>query len=250
MSERTLLIPTTEQTNVADRGSNLISILIPTKNEAKAIEPLLHLIQEGLKDFDYEVIIIDKSDDETPDIIRKLVSDRIKIILQQGNGYGDAYRLGVKESQGSSIVFIDGDLTYNPLYIPRFIRSLENDDIDLAVGKRKLTKGSMSSIHVFGNLVLSRLIQILFNTKVHDTQCGLRAIKRRALQRLDLREKGMSFAAEMVIESKIKKLRVAEVTILYRERVGKRKLNTIRDGFYIAYFIVKKWILSVFHQFP
>jgi glycosyltransferase involved in cell wall biosynthesis len=231
------------------RGSNLISILIPTKNEAKAIEPLLHLIQEGLKDLNYEIIIIDKSDDETPDIIRKFTTNRIKIIFQKDNGYGDAYKLGFKESRGSPIVFIDGDLTYNPLYIPRFIRCLENEDVDLVIGKRKLTKGSMSSIHVFGNLVLSRLIQILFNTKVQDTQCGLRAIKRRALQRLDLREKGMSFASEMVIESKIKKLHVAEVTIFYRERVGKRKLNTIRDGFYIGYFIVKKWIQSTLHRF-
>jgi glycosyltransferase involved in cell wall biosynthesis len=224
--------------------------LIPTKNEAKAIEPLLHLIQKGLKEFDYEVIIIDKSDDETPDIIQKLVSDKIKIVFQQGKGYGDAYKIGFKESRGSPIVFIDGDLTYNPLYIPRFVRALENDDVDLVIGKRKLTKGSMSSIHIFGNLILSRLIQILFNSKVHDTQCGLRAIKRRALHRLDLREEGMSFASEMVIESKIKKLHVAEVTFLYRERVGKRKLNTIRDGFYIGYFILKKWIQSVFHQFP
>jgi glycosyltransferase involved in cell wall biosynthesis len=228
----------------------LISILIPTKNEAKAIEPLLHLIQKGLKGFDYEVIIIDKSDDETPDIIQKLVTDRIKLVFQRDIGYGDAYKIGFKESRGSSIVFIDGDLTYNPLYIPRFIRRLESDDIDLVIGKRVLTKGSMSSIHVFGNLILSRLIQILFNSKVQDTQCGLRAIKRKALPRLDLREKGMSFASEMVIESKIKKLHVAEVTILYRERVGKRKLNTIRDGFYIGYFILRKWIQSVFHQFP
>jgi glycosyltransferase involved in cell wall biosynthesis len=202
-----------------------------------------------LKDLNYEIIIIDKSDDETPDIIRKFITDRIKIIFQKDNGYGDAYKLGFKESCGSFIVFIDGDLTYNPLYIPRFIRCLENEDVDLVIGKRKLTKGSMSSIHVFGNLVLSRLIQILFNTKVQDTQCGLRAIKRRALQRLDLREKGMSFASEMVIESKIKKLHVAEVTIFYRERVGKRKLNTIRDGFYIGYFIVKKWIQSTLHRF-
>lgn len=228
----------------------MISILIPTKNEAKAIEPLLHLIQKGLKGFDYEVIIIDKSDDETPDIIQKLVTDRIKLVFQRDIGYGDAYKIGFKESRGSSIVFIDGDLTYNPLYIPRFIRRLESDDIDLVIGKRVLTKGSMSSIHVFGNLILSRLIQILFNSKVQDTQCGLRAIKRKALPRLDLREKGMSFASEMVIESKIKKLHVAEVTILYRERVGKRKLNTIRDGFYIGYFILRKWIQSVFHQFP
>ena len=210
----------------------------------------MHLIQKRLKDLDYEVIIIDKSDDETPDIIQKLVNDRIKIIFQRGKGYGAAYKLGVKESRGSTIIFIDGDLTYNPLYIPRFIRKLESDDVDFVNGKRKLTKGSMSSIHIFGNLVLSRLIQILFNIKIHDTQCGMRAIRRAALQRLDLREKGMSFAAEMVIESKNKKLHVAEVTIFYRERVGKRKLNTIRDGFYIAYFILKKRIQSAFHQSP
>nr|MDO8086961.1 glycosyltransferase family 2 protein [Candidatus Sigynarchaeum springense] len=223
--------------------------MIPTRNEAKAIEPLLHLVQKGLKEFDYEVIIIDKSDDETPDIIQKFVNTRIKIIHQQNKGYGDAYKLGFKSSKGSSIVFIDGDMTYNPLYIPRFIRRLEDKDVDLVIGRRILTKGSMPSTHVFGNLILSRLIQFLFNSKIQDTQCGLRAIKKQALQRLDLHEKGMSFAAEMVIESTIKKLHVAEVTFLYRERVGKRKLNTIRDGFYIGYFIVKRWIQNVFHQF-
>ncbi|MEX2682395.1 MAG: glycosyltransferase family 2 protein [Candidatus Sigynarchaeota archaeon] len=221
---------------------------MPTKNEAKAIEPLLHLIQKGMKNFDYEVIIIDKSDDETPDIIKKLVDDKIKLIFQRGKGYGDAYKIGIKESRGSIIVFIDGDQTYNPLYIPRFIHYLERDDVDFVNGKRILTKGSMSSIHIFGNLILSRLIQILFNIKIHDTQCGLRAIKRKALRRLDLREKGMSFASEMVIESKIKGIQVAEITIYYRERVGKRKLNTIRDGFYIGFYILKKRIQTLFQQ--
>lgn len=210
----------------------------------------MHLVQAGLKEKEYEIIIIDKSSDETPDLIRKFLNDKIKLVFQKGNGYGDAYKVGFDASRGSIIVFIDGDLTYNPLYIPRLITCLENEDADLVIGKRKLTSGSMSSIHVFGNLVLTRLIQFLFRTRVQDTQCGLRAIKRSGYQKLNLHEKGMSFASEMVIESKLKKLRVSEVTIFYRERVGKRKLNTIRDGFYIGYFIVKKWIQSIFHQHP
>jgi hypothetical protein len=66
--------------------------------------------------------------------------------------------------------------------------------------------------------------------KVGDSQCGLRAFTREALDRLDLKTDGMELASEMILKAARRDLKVAEVPISYGERLGEAKLNTFRDG--------------------
>ena len=81
-----------------------------------------------------------------------------------------------------------------------------------------------------GNPVLSGFLNILFRTGVDDVHCGMRALRRDVLPRLDLRTTGMEFASEMVIRAAKEKLDVRQFPIEYHPRGGESKLSSFRDG--------------------
>ena len=97
----------------------------------------------------------------------------------------------------------DADLTYDFADIPRFVDELD-DGADLVMGDRmdNIQPGAMPWLHRYvGNPVLTGVLNLFFRTGVRDAHCGMRAIRRDALPRLDLRTTGMEFASEMVIRA-------------------------------------------------
>ena len=81
-----------------------------------------------------------------------------------------------------------------------------------------------------GNPILTGLLNLLFGVKVSDAHCGMRAVRRDALETLDLHSTGMEFASEMVFKAFRRGLRVSEIPIDYYPRVGESKLNRFGDA--------------------
>jgi hypothetical protein len=95
----------------------------------------------------------------------------------------------------------------------------------------KIQRGAMPWLHRWvGNPVLTAVLNVFFKVRVSDAHCGLRAVRRSALRRLELESTGMEFASEMILKAAKRGLRVGEVPIEYRPRIGESKLNTVRDG--------------------
>ncbi|HEY7829684.1 MAG TPA: glycosyltransferase family 2 protein, partial [Solirubrobacteraceae bacterium] len=116
--------------------------------------------------------------------------------------------------------------------IPRFVAALA-DGAELAIGDRmdNIQPGAMPWLHQYvGNPLLTGLLNLFFRTGVKDAHCGMRAVRREALERLDLRTTGMEFASEMVIRASKENLRIAEFPIEYHPRGGESKLSSFRDG--------------------
>jgi hypothetical protein len=91
--------------------------------------------------------------------------------------------------------------------------------------------GAMPWLHRYvGNPILTGVLNIFFRTGVSDAHCGMRALRRDVLPRLDLRTTGMEFASEMVIRASKEKLRIGEFPIEYHPRGGESKLSSFRDG--------------------
>ncbi len=91
--------------------------------------------------------------------------------------------------------------------------------------------GAMPWLHRYiGNPILTGLLNLFFRTGVNDAHCGMRALRRDVLPRLDLRTGGMEFASEMVIRASKEKLTIAEFPIEYHPRGGESKLSSFRDG--------------------
>ena len=81
-----------------------------------------------------------------------------------------------------------------------------------------------------GNPVLTGILNLFFRTGVNDAHCGMRALRRDVLPRLDLRTTGMEFASEMVIRASKENLDIREFPIEYHPRGGDSKLSSFRDG--------------------
>jgi hypothetical protein len=91
--------------------------------------------------------------------------------------------------------------------------------------------GAMPWLHRYvGNPILTGVLSVFFRTGVADAHCGMRAVRRDVLPRLDLRTTGMEFASEMVIRASKEKLDIREFPIEYHPRGGESKLSSFRDG--------------------
>jgi glycosyltransferase involved in cell wall biosynthesis len=209
-----------------------VSVVIPCLNEAESIQQCVTLALSALRDNDYvgEVIVADNdSDDGSP----LLAAEAGAVVIHEPErGYGAAYLAGFAAARGRYIVMADADLTYDFAEIPRFVNELENG-ADLVFGDRmkNIHPGAMPWLHRYiGNPLLSGFLNLLFHTGNDDAHCGMRAVRRAVLPRLDLRTTGMEFASEMVIRGAKEKLVMTQFPIEYHPREGESKLSSFRDG--------------------
>jgi hypothetical protein len=99
-----------------------------------------------------------------------------------------------------------------------------------------------------GNPILTGMLNLLFRARVSDAHCGLRAIKRDAVERLELTTTGMEFASEMVIKAAKRGLAISEIPIEYRPRTGESKLNSVRDAWrHVRFMLVHSatWLFVI-----
>lgn len=217
-----------------------ISLIIPTLNEEETIGECIKRAREAFQatGLDGEILVVDSSSDGTRGIATALGAT---VIGSDRLGYGNAYFKGFAKAVGMYIVLMDGDLTYDPVEIPMFIQHLQ-DGADFVIGSRikgDIRPGAMPALHRYvGNPLLTGILNMLFKSGISDAHCGMRAIRRDALQRLNLRTGGMEFASEMVIEAARKGLRIEEVPITYSPRHGISKLSSFSDGWRHLRFMI------------
>jgi glycosyltransferase involved in cell wall biosynthesis len=209
-----------------------VSVVIPCLNEAETIaecveRALAALHEDGLLG---EVIVADNaSDDGSPELAERAGAH---VVHESRRGYGSAYLAGFAAAQGDYIVMADADLTYDFGYIPRFVSELDAG-AEMVIGDRmdNIQPGAMPWLHRYvGNPILTRTLNVFFHTGVKDAHCGMRALRRDVLPRLDLRTTGMEFASEMVIRAAKAELEVRQFPIEYHPRGGESKLSSFRDG--------------------
>jgi glycosyltransferase involved in cell wall biosynthesis len=213
-------------------GSLLVSVVIPCLNEAENIARCVLSAQEGLAGIDGkgEVIVVDNASED--DSARLAAKAGARVVSERRRGYGQAYLAGFAAARGRYIVMADADLTYDFNEIPRFVAELDAG-AELVLGDRmdNIRPGAMPWLHRYiGNPILTGLLNLFFRTGVNDAHCGMRALRRDVLPRLELRTTGMEFASEMVIRASKEKLKIAEFPIEYHPRGGQSKLSSFRDG--------------------
>jgi len=215
-----------------DRHVPLVSVVIPCLNEAENIEVCVAAALGALRDgaIDGEVLVVDNASEDDSAALAAAAGARV--VSEPRRGYGSAYLAGFAAARGEYIVMADADLTYDFNEIPRFVAKL-NDGAELVMGDRmdNIQPGAMPWLHRYiGNPLLSGLLNLFFRTGVNDAHCGMRALRRDVLPRLDLRTTGMEFASEMVIRASKEHLKIAEFPIEYHPRGGESKLSSFRDG--------------------
>lgn len=212
-----------------------ITVLLPCLNEEKTVGSCIYSAKDALKKIGMigEIIVIDNgSTDRSAEEARNAGA---KVIIEPNKGYGNAYLRGFNNTTGDIIVMGDADGTYPFETIPSLIQPILDGNSDIVIGSRlkgKIFPKAMPWTHKYiGNPLLSFLLNLLFKAGISDAHCGLRAISRPALMKLDLSTPGMEFASEMIIEAKHKELRISEIPIEYHPRkAGQTKMSSLKDG--------------------
>jgi glycosyltransferase involved in cell wall biosynthesis len=211
---------------------NKVSIIIPALNEESGIRNTISSIpQTDIRNlgYDLEIIVIDgNSTDCTRQIAREMGA---RVILQEGKGYGSAYKIGFKAASGNLIVTLDADNTYPAEIIPECLSQIEKKDLDFITVNRfaNLDKDAMSLIRKVGNKVLSFGVLLLYSFKIQDSQSGMMIMRRSFTDKIILRADGYQLSEELKIIA-FKYFKSLEVDGKYYPRIGKSKLNAVNHG--------------------
>jgi glycosyltransferase involved in cell wall biosynthesis len=210
-----------------------VSIILPCLNEEQAVGQVIDEAWQGFENagVEGEIVVVDNGSTDRSAAIAE--EHGARVVHESRRGYGSAYLRGLAEAKGDIIVMSDADGTYPLDNLRPFIDAIRAGD-DMVLGSRfqgKIHRGAMPWAHRWiGNPLLTAILNVFFGVKVSDAHCGLRAISREAVPVLHLQSTGMEFASEMILKAAKRGLKVGDIPIEYRPRVGESKLNTFRDG--------------------
>lgn len=216
-----------------------VSIVLPCLNEAEALPTAIASAQAALVELHRraglsgEILVADNgSTDASRGIAAELGACVVEVAER---GYGAALMGGFRAARGRYLVMGDADGSYDFRDAVAMVEALR-DGADLCMGSRfrgGIARGAMPwKNRYLGNPILTGLLNVLFQTRVSDAHCGLRALTKGCLKQLNLRGNGMEFASEMVVKAALKKLMIAEVpATLSPDRRGRSPhLRPWRDG--------------------
>lgn len=202
-----------------------VSVVIPTYNEAGSIRGVIDgFFDTGLVD---EVVVVDNNAlHNTADEIRK--TKAVHIEEKENQGYGHAIMRGLREAKGDLLVVTEGDGTFQPKDIEKFLAY--SDEFDVVFGTRTsrevMWEGAFMPYPVrFGNWLWAKWVEILFNGPVlSDVGCTYKLINRHALEKVKnffpMSRGDGTFNPELMIWLIKSRVKTVEIPVIYKERVG------------------------------
>jgi glycosyltransferase involved in cell wall biosynthesis len=218
----------------------LLSVVMPAFNEKDTIEEIVRrVLAVHLRT---QLIVVDDcSTDGTRDILQRLQTELgFTLLLQPVNmGKGAALRRGFEAVGGDLVVIQDADLEYSPEEFPQLIQLICEGRADVVYGSRFLGRHRVFLFtHYAGNLLLTFLTNLLYNTMLSDMETCYKVMRTEVLRSMRLNSNGFGIEPELTAKIFKRGYRVYEVPITYDGRgydEGK-KINW-RDG------VVALWVL-------
>ena len=220
----------------------IISVIIPVFNEESSIGRVLDdLPQEKLK----EIIVVDNAcTDNTAEVAQK---HGARVVEETRRGYGSACLKGISELNGTDIiVFVDGDYSDYPEELEKLVEPIKTGEADFVLGSRMILPDSRAALLPqarYGNQLATYLIILFFGYRFTDLG-PFRAIRYESLKQLSMVDIDFGWTVEMQIKAVKHGLRIKEIPVHYRKRIGISKITgtisgTIRAGVKIIYTIFK-----------
>jgi glycosyltransferase involved in cell wall biosynthesis len=204
--------------------ANRAALIIPALDEEPAIGQTLDRVP---RDLYREIIVADNgSRDRTAEIAR---AHGVTVVSELERGYGAACLRAISALPGNveAVVFMDADASDDPAEAALLLEPIYEGRADLVIGSRTLgqaEKGALEPHQVLGNRLATGIIRAFYGHRYTDLG-PFRAIRAEALQRLAMRDRNYGWTIEMQIKALRHKLRVVEVPVSYRRRVGVSKIS-------------------------
>ena len=221
-----------------------LTVLLPTLNEQDSLDQILTEIKLSLNKtkINYCILVTDNgSIDKTLEICKthNVILNNVKI-----KGYGANLINAFKKIKSEFIIFFDSDGSYDPKEIPNLFNEIKKDStIDMISGNRlKIQqKNSMPFLNRYiGTPILTFFIRFLYDLKIYDCNSGMRILRLSSFKNINFFCKGMEFASEIFIKSKLNNLKIKEMIINFRKDYRSREphLSRWRDGWRHLRYII------------
>src|ERR687897_38344 len=241
-----------------ERGRNqkkvLLTLVVPTRNEAENVPMLVHELRESLSDLDYRMVFVDDSTDETPEVIRGLAEQdgRILLVRREGaeryGGLSTAVTTGMELFSGASeyTCVMDADLQHPPEKVREMLEIAHRSDADVVVASRYAPGGSYEGLSGRMRRTISvgskYLAQIVFKEarKTSDPMTGFFLVRNEAISGIQFRPTGFKVLLEIIVCAR--ELKVVEVPLNFRARNAGVSKATLRQGLeYLAHMASLFW---------
>ncbi|MBI2369987.1 MAG: glycosyltransferase family 2 protein [Deltaproteobacteria bacterium] len=214
-----------------------VALVIPALNEEAAIAKVLAEVPAEAVD---ETIVVDNgSTDRTAEVARAAGA---RVVREAARGYGAACLAGIQAAGPADVlVFLDGDYSDPPAEIPAVLGPVLSGSADLTLGSRTRgprEPGALPAHARLGNQLVLLVVRLLYGVRLSDFG-SFRAIRREALESLGMEQRTYGWPIEMVVKAARRGLRIREVPIPYRRRIGKSKVaGTVRGSLLAGYHLL------------
>ncbi|RPF35901.1 glycosyltransferase family 2 protein [Streptomyces sp. TLI_185] len=232
--------PAVRGVEVAEPGA--VTIVVPTYNESANIRRLLHQITESVPSrLPCEVVFVDDSTDDTPEVIREAAGDcpfPVTVLHREEpvGGLGGAVVEGMKAAGSDWIVVMDGDCQHPPSLVPELVATGERANAGLVVASRYIKGGSRAGLAGSYRVAVSRgatwLTKSLFPRRlrgISDPMSGFFAIRRSDIAAEALRPLGYKILLELAVRSRPRQ--VTEVPFVFQDRFAGESKSSAQEGF-------------------
>jgi glycosyltransferase involved in cell wall biosynthesis len=224
-----------------------IGLIIPAFNEESSIGLVLDSLPTDLLN---QVIVVDNaSDDHTAAVAAQ---HGAQVVRENKRGYGSACLKGISQLslETDIVVFLDGDFSDYPEELPKLLKPISEEGADLVIGSRMQGKQRPDALlpqAYWGNRLAVFLIRLFWGYRYTDLG-PFRAIRNQALKKIAMQDQDFGWTVEMQVKAITRGLKIREVPVCYRKRIGKSKISgtfsgTVKAGMKILYTI-GKYVLS------
>ena len=232
----------------------LLTLVVPTRNEAKNVPELVHGLRESLSKVDYQMVFVDDSTDGTAEVIRGLAEEdeRVHLVRREGaeryGGLSTAVTTGIELFSGASeyTCVMDADLQHPPEKVRDMLEIARRSEADVVVASRYAPGGSYAGLPGRVRRAVSvgskYLAQIVFKEarKTSDPMAGFFLVKNQAISGIQFRPTGFKVLLEILVCAP--ELEVLEVPFDFRARHAGVSKATMRQGFeYLTHILSLFW---------